>query len=651
MKRIAAKKSPRSHATRRMSASVLALPLAAALALPLAPSAAAQDDQPAPNPNSIGNYLDPQSIPERVPQSVENQNLPGLPDGVSVDRVEWLTDRMVNVFINSKAMPEHPVKVQILLARDWYSQPDKTFPSVWALDGLRARDDESGWMLSTNIAQFYADKNVNVVMPIGGNSSFYTDWDQQPEPGVTYNWETFLTKELPAVLREGWRTNEQRALTGLSMSGTAAVNLAAHNPGMFQFVGSFSGYLDITSPGMPFAIGYAVKDGSGYDAQKMWGPYGSQRWKDNDPKLNVGKLKDTTVYVSAGNGNAGAYDRQGPIPGYPENPAAFGLEALSRMTADSFVNAANQAGVQTITKFRPSGTHDWPYWQYEMTQAWPYMAKTFGLGDDETGTTCAPKGDIAKKADEVSAELGTCLSDEYDAKDGGKVQDFRNGRVWWKPGTGAHATWGRISARYSEMGGADSWLGYPTSEEHTIAGGRGRFVSFEHGNIYWTPETGAVAVKSDIIDSWGQTGWENGPLGFPIEPETDIDGGQWQKFENGVILRKDGKVNYVQGAIAAKYVGDGGPSKSGLGFPTTGEISVNGGKFTEFEHGNIYWSGDTGAHSLSRGDIFKAWGEEDYEQVRYGFPVEDESDIPGGGRVVKFQHGEIRQINGKIEKN
>jgi uncharacterized protein with LGFP repeats len=286
-----------------------------------------------------------------------------------------------------------------------------------------------------------------------------------------------------------------------------------------------------------------------------------------------------------------------------------------------------------------------------MTQAWPYMAKTFGLGDDETGTTCAPKGDIAKKADEVSAELGTCLSDEYDAKDGGKVQDFRNGRVWWKPGTGAHATWGRISARYSEMGGADSWLGYPTSEEHTIAGGRGRFVSFEHGNIYWTPETGAVAVKNDIIDSWGQTGWENGPLGFPIEPETDIDGGQWQKFENGVILRKDGKVNYVQGAIAAKYVGDGGPSKSGLGFPNTGEISVNGGKFTEFEHGNIYWSGDTGAHSLSRGDIFKAWGEEGYEQGRYGFPVEDESDIPGGGRVVKFQHGEIRQINGKIEKN
>src|SRR5699024_12208577 len=54
-----------------------------------------------------------------------------------------------------------PVKVQILLARDWYSKPNQKFPTVWALDGLRAREDESGWTLSTNIANFYADKNVN----------------------------------------------------------------------------------------------------------------------------------------------------------------------------------------------------------------------------------------------------------------------------------------------------------------------------------------------------------------------------------------------------------------------------------------------------------------------------------------------------------
>jgi uncharacterized protein with LGFP repeats len=176
-------------------------------------------------------------------------------------------------------------------------------------------------------------------------------------------------------------------------------------------------------------------------------------------------------------------------------------------------------------------------------------------------------------------------------------------------------------------------------------------VNFENGAIYWTPETGAVPVKKDIIDSWGQTNWENGPLGFPTEAAVDIDGGQWQKFENGVILRnKDGKVNYVQGVIAAKYIADGGPSQSGLGFPTSGENKINGGAFSEFDSGNIYWSASTGAHSLSRGDIFNAWGEEDYEQGKFGYPTSDETE-ENGVRKVTFQHGEIRMVDGKIEKD
>ena len=45
---------------------------------------------------------------------------------------------------------------------------------------------------------------VSVVMPVGGMSSFYTDW-YRPAVGngttQTYKWETFLTSELPGVAR------------------------------------------------------------------------------------------------------------------------------------------------------------------------------------------------------------------------------------------------------------------------------------------------------------------------------------------------------------------------------------------------------------------------------------------------------------------
>ena len=639
---------PSRRATRRVGAAVLALPLSVALALPLAAPAAAQ------GPGSGTSYLEPDEIPERQPESVEEgQDLPGLPEGVDVDRIEWMSDRWANVYINTPSMPESPVLVQILLARDWYSQPDRDFPSVWALDGLRARDDESGWTLATNIQQFYADKNVNVIMPVGGNSSFYTDWDQQPEDGKTYKWETFLTQELPAVLREGWRTSEQRAVTGISMGGTAAMNLAQRHPELFQFVGSFSGYLDTTSTGVPQAINYATNDGAGYDAQRMWGPYGSERWNENDPKQHTGNLKDMTVYVSAGNGNAGPYDEEGPIPGYPANPAAFGLEAMSRMTTQTFVRAAQADDVNVIAKYRDSGTHDWPYWQYEMTQAWPYIAQTFGLSEEDRGVKCAAVGKIAEaEKRQRSQNLGTCTTNEYDAANGGKVQDFRNGRVYWKKDADkAWATWGRIGARYSAMNGPSSWLGYPTGEEHQIKGGF--FQQFENGAIYWTPQTGAVEVKSDIIDAWGKHGWETGAFGYPTAPAQQVaGGGAVQQFQNGVAVRdKDGKVRMIEGKIGEKYIEAGGPADSSLGFPRSEEIKVKGGAFTQFEHGNIYWSASSGAHIIKYGKIFDAWGEDKWEQGRFGWPIEDQQGIPAGGEVVKFQHGEIREINGNIQKD
>ena len=69
-----------------------------------------------------------------------------------------------------------------LLPRDWNRDPGRTFPTVWHLDGMRARDDWNGWVLETNIERYYADKNVIVVMPVGGESSFYTNWNE-PDNG------------------------------------------------------------------------------------------------------------------------------------------------------------------------------------------------------------------------------------------------------------------------------------------------------------------------------------------------------------------------------------------------------------------------------------------------------------------------------------
>ena len=649
----------RSTKSRRRSLWIAAgaVPTAIALSLSLAsPAAVAQSSFGSSDivdsgvldtiTRGLTDYLTPRD--EALPAGeVTYPAIEGLPEGVRVISAEYVTSHHVVLSIQSAAMPERPIKVQLLLPRDWYSSPDRDFPEIWALDGLRAIEKQSGWTIETNIEQFFADKNAIVVLPVGGESSFYTDWNE-PNNGKNYQWETFLVEELAPILDKGFRSNGERAITGISMGGTAAVNIATHNPEMFDFVASFSGYLDTTSNGMPAAIGAALADAGGYNVNAMWGPADSERWKENDPKRNVGQLRGKQVYVSAGSGSDD-YGQDGSVATGPANAAGVGLELISRMTSQTFVDAANGAGVNVISNFRPSGVHAWPYWQFEMTQAWPYMADSLGMSKEDRGADCVALGAIATAT--AGGALGSCLNNEYLVANGvGRAQDFTNGRAYWSPNTGAYGLFGRINARYSELGGPDSWLGFPKTRELTTPDGRGRYVHFENGSIYWSAATGPWEIPGDMFTAWGTQGYEAGGLGYPTGPAKDFNGGLAQEFQGGYVLRTpQNQAYWVRGAISAKYMESGVAAT--LGFPTGNERLIPGGAFQEFTNGNIYWSASTGAHYILRGGIFDAWGAKGYEQGEYGWPTTDQARIAAGGETITFQNGTIRQVNGRIEES
>ncbi len=76
--------------------------------------------------------------------------------------------------------------------------------AVYLLDGLRAQEDANGWDINTGAFEWFYQSGISAVMPVGGQSSFYSDW-YQPADGKlrapqTYKWETFLTQELPSWL-------------------------------------------------------------------------------------------------------------------------------------------------------------------------------------------------------------------------------------------------------------------------------------------------------------------------------------------------------------------------------------------------------------------------------------------------------------------
>ena len=247
--------------------------------------------------------------------------------------------------------------------------------AVYLLDGLRARDDNSGWDIETNAFEKFAGSGVSVVMPVGGMSSFYTNWEQ-PAVGngttQTYNWETFLTSELPAYLSANKGISPSgNAVVGLSMSGSASLILAAYHPNQFKYAGSLSGFEHLSDGIWPTLVGFSMRDAGGFDAGAMWGPGGGPDWQRNDPTLQAAKIaaNGTRIYVYTGNGQPSDLGG-GDLP-------ATTIEGLTKDSNIAFQNAYTGAGGKNGTfNFPPNGTHSWPYWSAQLDNMKPDLIST-----------------------------------------------------------------------------------------------------------------------------------------------------------------------------------------------------------------------------------------------------------------------------------
>jgi diacylglycerol O-acyltransferase / trehalose O-mycolyltransferase len=253
--------------------------------------------------------------------------------------------------------------------------------AVYLLDGLRAQDDRNGWDINTGAFQLFDGSGLSVVMPVGGMSSFYTDW-YRPAVGngttQTYKWETFLTSELPAWLAANKGVSPSgNAVVGLSMSGSSALILAAYHPGQFIYAGALSGFMNLSRGLWPVLIGIAMGDAGGFNALDMWGPYGGPAWQRNDPMLQIGRLvaNGTRIWVYSGNGNPTDLDAG---LGNAQIPAQF-LEGLTVRTNKEFQAAYSRAGGGNgVFNFPPNGTHSWGYWGGQLQAMKPDIQRVLG---------------------------------------------------------------------------------------------------------------------------------------------------------------------------------------------------------------------------------------------------------------------------------
>ena len=121
--------------------------------------------------------------------------------------------------------------------------PDKEnsspMPVIYLLHGWS--DNDEAWLTATSLERYASDYEFAIVMP-QVDLSYYTDMVH----GNRY-W-TFLSEELPALVRKWFRISDQKEanfVAGLSMGGYGATKLALTYPDRFNSFASLSRAMDV----------------------------------------------------------------------------------------------------------------------------------------------------------------------------------------------------------------------------------------------------------------------------------------------------------------------------------------------------------------------------------------------------------------------
>lgn len=237
--------------------------------------------------------------------------------------------------------------------------------ALYLLAGAAAGlDGNNNWMTTYgNAPAQFVDSNITLVAPVGGAGTFYTDWID-PTGKPTDAWETFLTVELPDYLERNFgvsRTNN--SVLGMSMGGTAAMSLAARYPQQFQQVLSYSGYLALGGSVGNAAAAAALTQFHRMSVTAVYSTFMAPDTPTHDPLLNIPKLRNTEVYVSAATGIPSPADLSLPIDIQARGAA---MEVPSLAGTSAWDGAARAAGLNVTSNYQPTGLHNWNNWRQQL---------------------------------------------------------------------------------------------------------------------------------------------------------------------------------------------------------------------------------------------------------------------------------------------
>ena len=263
-------------------------------------------------------------------------------------------------------------------------------PVLYLLNGSGGGTDGDSWATMTHVLQFLTDKNVNVVQPLGGAWSVYTDWIKDDPKLGRNKWTTFFTRELPPLIDAALATDGRNAIAGLSMAGESVLALSIAKPGLYRSIASYSGCAQTSDPLGQREIKTMVEFWGHGNPANMWGPDDSPLWAANDPYVHAEQLRGVKLFISAGSGLPGPHDTlDSPYLtyGFSRTPDTLANQILLGGLIEAGVNACTRhlqerlgrLGIPATYDYTPTGTHSWGYWNDAFVKSWPVLASGLGI--------------------------------------------------------------------------------------------------------------------------------------------------------------------------------------------------------------------------------------------------------------------------------
>lgn len=276
-------------------------------------------------------------------------------------------DRRAEVWTVTSASMQREVRVEVYRAPAGVDAPNMYF-----LDGVGS-ESPSGWSGGMGWGDpEIRNRHVNVIAPTGGPSSMWADWAEDDPILGRNKWETFLTQELPGLLKVGLDGvseplphNGSWGVLGVSMGASSALHLA-NTFDMFGAAAGVSGAYSTTDE-LGYQYARLTVAARGGDATNMWGPRGSQLWQDHDTVADPSGLAGKSVYLSAATGLVGSSE----LGRFGSNEMVLLdghiLEKGSYESTRALeVALASVSGVDLKTTYIPTGIHNWPVFVPQM---------------------------------------------------------------------------------------------------------------------------------------------------------------------------------------------------------------------------------------------------------------------------------------------